>query len=80
MPQYRFHNTGHFIFRSDMRNLSIENIKNVVRYPDKQRRIEKGDHGGIVYTFEKNVDDVTLKVVAEIKSNDCWLITAYEPD
>ena len=35
-------------------------------------------HGGKVRTFEKTVDRVTLKVVAEIKGSDCWLMTAYE--
>jgi uncharacterized protein (DUF39 family) len=36
-------------------------------------------HGGVVHVFEKTVDGITLKVVAEIKATDCWLITAYEP-
>jgi hypothetical protein len=76
---YRFHQTDHFILRSDERHLSIENIKNVVRYPDKQKRIRKGEHSGVVYAFEKEVDEVVLKVVAEIKASECWLMTAYEP-
>ncbi len=62
-----------------MRNLSIENIKNVVTYPDKETKINRpGRHGGKVRAFEKTVDGVTLKVVAEIKGSECWLMTAYE--
>jgi len=62
-----------------MRNLSIENVKNVVIYPDKETKINRpGRHGGKVHAFEKAVDRVTLKVVAEIKGSECWLMTAYE--
>lgn len=64
----------------DERNLSLENVRNVVRYPDSQKRApNRPVHGGKVHIFEKTVDQTTLKVVAEIKANDCWLITAYEP-
>jgi hypothetical protein len=59
-----------------MRNLSIENVKNVVIYPDKETKINRpGRHGGKVHAFEKTVDCVTLKVVA---GSECWLMTAYE--
>jgi hypothetical protein len=62
-----------------MRSLSSENIKNVVNYPDKQTKVNRpGRNGGKVYTFEKTVDGTTLKVVAEIKGSECWLMTAYE--
>jgi hypothetical protein len=62
-----------------MRNLSIENVKNVVTYPEKEMKINRpGRHGGKVRAFEKTVDGVTLKVVAEIKGSECWLMTAYE--
>jgi hypothetical protein len=37
-------------------------------------------HGGHVMAFEKTVNRHTLKVVAEIKDSDCWLMTAYELD
>jgi len=62
-----------------MRNWSSENIKNVVNYPDKETAINRlGRHGGKVRAFEKTVDGVILKVVAEIKGAECWLMTAYE--
>jgi hypothetical protein len=51
----------------------------MVNYPDDQKRVKRGRHGGWVYVLEKRVDSVTLKVVAEIKGDECWIITAYEP-
>ena len=80
MPSYRFHNTPHFVQRISERNLSLENVRNVVKYPDSQKvSPNRPQHGGKVHIFEKTVDGSTLKVVAEIKAGDCWLITAYEP-
>ena len=62
-----------------MRDLSLENVRNVIRYPDSQKRSKmRPRHGGAVHVFEKTVDGITLKVVAEIKAAECWLITAYE--
>jgi len=79
VAKYRLHNTAHVLRRVDMRNLSLENVKNVVNYPDKEIKVNRpGRHGGKVRTFEKTVDGITLKVVAEIKGSDCWLMTAYE--
>ena len=62
-----------------MRNLSSESIKKRREYPDKETKINRpGRHGGKVCAFEKTVDGVTLKVVAEIGGSECWLMTAYE--
>jgi hypothetical protein len=50
-----------------------------VIYPDKGTKVNgPGRDGGKVRAFEKTVDRVTLKVVAEIKGSECWLMTAYE--
>lgn len=79
MPSLRFHNTAHILQREDLRNLSSESIKNVVNYPTTKKLVcPRGRHRGKVYTFEKCVDGTTLKVVAEIRNSDCWLMTAYE--
>jgi hypothetical protein len=62
VPNYRFHNCPHFLQRSELRDLSLENVKNVVRYPDSKRKLKKRPlHGGHVCMFEKTVDGVTLK-------------------
>ena len=75
----RFHLTKHFTQRISERNLSVEDIKAVVRSPDKKRILKQGPHGGDLIMFQKTVDEVTLKVVAEIKRKDCWLVSAYHP-
>ena len=36
-----------------------------------------GMHGGKRWKFKKSVDGRALVVVAEIRNNDCWLLTAY---
>jgi hypothetical protein len=40
--------------------------------------LRSGNHGGKVYTFTEHGQHKALIVVAEIKSQECWLITAYE--
>ena len=73
----RFHNTKHSSRRVEDRELSLENIKNVVKYPDEVLGLRRGTHGGIVKKFSKKVDGLTMIVVAEIYRNDCWILTSY---
>ena len=75
---YRFHRSAHFAQRVDMRSLSDEVAKQVVYYGKKTQTQRAGQHGGRVSVFEKCVDGVTVKVVAEIKNSECWLMTSYE--
>lgn len=75
---YRFHRSRHFAQRVDLRNLSDEEAKQVVYYGKKTATQRTGKHGGKVFLFEKCVDGVTLKVVAEVKDSECWLMTSYE--
>ena len=80
MPDYRFHTTKHEALRVSERGLSVENMKNVVRYPDTQQSLRPGIHGGTVKKFRKTVDAKTLVVVAEIKGTECWLLTGFFAD
>jgi hypothetical protein len=73
----RFHVTKHQALRLSERDLSLENVKNVVRYPDSSESLNHGRHGGSLKRFKKTVDEKTLVVDAKIKRNDCWLATAY---
>jgi len=76
---YRFHFSHHAVQRVDLRNLSTENLKNVVRYPDKKTKVNRPTkHKGTIWVFEKSVDSIKLKVVAEIKGEECWVMTSYE--
>ncbi|MGD1018986.1 MAG: hypothetical protein ABSA12_06675 [Verrucomicrobiia bacterium] len=44
-----------------------------------ERRIQhrRGEHGGFVYEFRRRVSGKKLVVIAEVKQNQCWLITGY---
>jgi len=61
-----------------MRGLSQDSIRSVVHNPDKRIHLRSGRRGGTVYAFEKSMEGATLKVVAEIYREDCWIMTAYE--
>ena len=58
---------------------SVAALKDVVNYPDAKRQQYRGEHGGFVYKFTKVVDGDTLAVVAELKKDECWLISAFWP-
>jgi hypothetical protein len=72
-----FQITKHQALRLAERDLSLENVKNVVRYPDSVEELRRGGHGGSLKRFKKMVDEQTLVVIAEIKRTECWLATAY---
>ena len=80
MPAYRFHQTKHQALRVSERNLSLEDMKNVICYPDETDFLRKGTHQGRVSKFRKNVGCKTLVVVAEIKGKECWLLTGFFAD
>jgi len=80
MPAYRFHQTKHQALRVSERDLSLEDMKNVVGYPDGDEFLRKGLHGGRVCKFRKTVAGKTLVVVAEIKGKECWLLTGFFAD
>jgi len=52
-------------------------MKDVVKYPERQIRQTKGQHGGQVSRYFKTAGRRTLVVVAEVKKTACWLITGY---
>ena len=72
-----FHDSTHARIRREERIISIEAMKDVVKYPQTKRQQYRGEHGGFVYRFGKAVNGRTLVVVAEIKAQECWLISAF---
>ena len=76
----KFHVTTHQALRLAERELSLESLKNVVKYPDSAQVLNRGRHGGNLKKFRKTVDEKTLIVVAEIKREESWLATAYYGD
>lgn len=73
----RFHNTAHVLLRMTERGFCLEQLKSVVNYPDKKRQQYRGDNGGFVYKFEKEIDGEVVVAVAEVKNSDCWLISGW---
>jgi hypothetical protein len=73
----RFHITPHFYRRTGDRVVSVEEAKAVVKYPDKKDKQYTGEHKGLVIRFAKEASGRTLIVVAEIKNDECWLITTF---
>jgi Domain of unknown function (DUF4258) len=73
----KFHFTKHFAKRVAEREISTENVKAVVCYADEEKKLQPGRNGGHLICFTKNLSNRKLVVVAEIKTNDCWLATAY---
>jgi hypothetical protein len=52
-------------------------MKDVVKYPQQKQKQYRGEHGGDVFRFSKRRGNVNLTVVAEIKRQQCWLITGW---
>ena len=73
-----FHGTNHFFQRLSDRDMSFEACKEAVRHPDHHQVTPgKSLHGGKMKIFKKRIDGKTVTVVAEVKRNDVWLVTAY---
>lgn len=52
-------------------------MKDIVHYHDAKRQQYRGNHGGFVYKFTKHAAGQTIAVVAEVKKDECWLISAF---
>ena len=59
------------------RELSSEHAKNVVRYSSEKTMMRPGIRGGKIYRYKKTEDGRTLVVVAEVRNNEFWIMTAY---
>ena len=73
----KFYDTRHAKERSEERSISIEVMKNIVKYHESRKQQYRGEHGGFVCKFEKSVDGKRIIVVAEIKKDTCWLVSAF---
>jgi hypothetical protein len=76
--------TVHGAQRYDEREISIEIAKSIILNPTWKTQQDRGEHGGFQYRFEKMIwtgqKMERLRVVAEIKKENCWLITGYNLD
>jgi hypothetical protein len=73
----KFYDSTHASIRRNERAVSIQSMKDAVIYHDAKRQQYRGEHGGFVYKFSKSVGVETLVVVAEVKKQECWLISAW---
>jgi hypothetical protein len=72
-----FNCSTHAKRRIEERGLSLDEMKNVLKYPDSKRWQYRGEHGGVVFRFAKAAGGRKLTVVAEVKKSDCWILTGY---
>jgi len=76
---YRFHDTAHLEKRARERGFSVEQAKVTVNDASSilKTPIRKGNHGGLIQLFFRAFESRILVVVAEVKQNECWIITGY---
>ncbi|MEK7678527.1 MAG: hypothetical protein AAB676_22085 [Verrucomicrobiota bacterium] len=79
-PPTVFYDTMHAGKRRRERDLSLEQMKAVVCEHEHKVQHRRGEHGGFVYEFNREVEDQQWTVVAEVKQNECWLITGWKAD
>lgn len=72
-----FLGTAHFERRARERGITVGQAMEVVIAPDKKRQKCRGEKGGFVYEFRRKLGDVELCIIAEVKKEDCWLMTGY---
>jgi len=72
-----FHITDHADRRARERGVPLDAMRNVVKYHDTKKQQYRGNHGGFVYRFTKSVDGKEFTVVAEVKKEECWLLTGF---
>ena len=72
-----FHDTTHADRRRQERNLSLEQMQDVVVNHEQQIQHRRGEHGGFVYEFIRRVEKTKLTVIADLKHTECWLITGW---
>jgi len=55
----------------------MQTMKDVINYPDRRMQQYRGRHGGFVYRFSRFMGNRNIVVVAEIKNQECWLMSVW---
>ena len=78
MP-YEIHDTSHVEKRARERGFTVEQAMLTINDPGSILKTppRRGNHGGMLWLFFRSFQGKLLVVVAEIKLNDCWIITGY---
>ena len=77
--EYRFHDTAHVEKRARERGFTVEQAMLTITAPASILKAppRKGNHGGFIWLFFRLFESRILVVVAEVKDNECWIITGY---
>jgi len=78
MP-YEFHDTAQIDKRARERGFTVDQAMLVINEPASilKTPVRKGNHGGFIWLFSRMFGSKILVVVAEVKGNECWIITGY---
>ena len=76
---YAFHDTSHVAKRGRERGFTIDQAILTVEQPEKILKTppRRGNHGGMIWIFSRPFNRGMLTIVAEVKGNECWIITGY---
>ncbi len=76
---YEFHDTSHLAKRAREREFSLEQAMLTIDQPANILKTppRRGNHGGMIWLFFRAFGNRILIAVAEVKRNECWIITAY---
>ena len=76
---YEFHDTAHIEKRARERGFSVEQAMLTINEPASILKTppRRGNHGGFIWLFFRAFESRILVVVAEVKANECWIITGY---
>ena len=78
MP-YTLYDTAHVEKRGRERGFTIEQAELTINEPGSILKTppRNGNHGGLIWLFFRVFESRILVVVAEVKANECWIITGY---
>lgn len=76
---YTFHDTAHLEKRARERAFTVEQATLTINEPVSILKTppRKGNHGGFIWLFFRRFESRVLVTVAEVKHNECWIITGY---
>ena len=76
---YEFHDTAHVEKRARERGFTVEQATLAINEPGSILKTppRKGNHGGFIWLFFRASQSKILVVVAEVKTNECWIIPGY---
>lgn len=76
-PIKTFHDTAHANERSEQRSIPLIEMIEIINGHDSKMQQYRGDHGGFVYKFKKTKKGKLTSVIAEVKGDECWIISAF---